>query len=54
MRQVGSPDKAWDQNLMTEWHPRYRGPGVLIYWHVERKSTGCVAKMKGVMINSAL
>jgi len=21
---------AWDQNLMTEWHPRYRGPGVLI------------------------
>jgi hypothetical protein len=18
---------AWDQNLMTEWHPRYRGPG---------------------------
>lgn len=21
---------------MTEWHPRYRGPGVLIYWHVER------------------
>src|SRR6266851_4374452 len=30
---------AWDQNLMTEWHARYRGPGVLIYWHVERKST---------------
>jgi len=29
---------AWDQNLMTEWHPRYRGPGVLIYWHVERKA----------------
>ena len=23
---------------MTEWHPRYRGPGVLIYWHVERKA----------------
>jgi len=29
---------AWDQNLMTEWHPRYRGLGVLIYWHVERKA----------------
>ncbi|MFC7439594.1 Tn3 family transposase [Laceyella putida] len=29
---------AWDQNLMTEWHPRYRGPGVMIYWHVENKS----------------
>lgn len=20
---------AWDQNLLTEWHIRYRGPGVL-------------------------
>jgi TnpA family transposase len=29
---------AWDQNLMTEWHPRYRRPGVMIYWHVENKS----------------
>ena len=25
---------------MTEWHQRY-GPGVMIYWHVERKSV-CV------------
>lgn len=23
---------------MTEWHQRYRGPGVMIHWHVERKS----------------
>jgi Tn3 transposase DDE domain/Domain of unknown function (DUF4158) len=22
---------AWDQNLMTEWHARYGGPGVMIY-----------------------
>jgi TnpA family transposase len=22
---------------MTEWHARYRGPGVMIYWHVEKK-----------------
>src|SRR5208282_5823805 len=27
---------AWDQNLMTEWHVRYGGRGVMIYWHVER------------------
>ena len=27
---------AWDQNLMTEWHARYGGPGVMIYWHVEK------------------
>jgi TnpA family transposase len=26
---------AWDQNLMTEWHIRYGGRGVMIYWHVE-------------------
>jgi TnpA family transposase len=22
---------VWDQNLLTEWHIRYRGPGVTIY-----------------------
>src|SRR6266568_6718826 len=28
---------AFDQNIFTEWHSRYRRgkPGVLIYWHVE-------------------
>jgi TnpA family transposase len=29
---------AWDQNLITEWHTRYGGRGVVIYWHVEKKS----------------
>jgi len=24
---------VWDQNLLTEWHILYRGPGVMIYWH---------------------
>jgi hypothetical protein len=23
---------AWDQNLLTEWHIRYRGPGIMVYW----------------------
>jgi TnpA family transposase len=32
---------SWDQNLMTEWHVRYRGPGVMIYWHVE-KNFACI------------
>ena len=32
---------AFDQNLMTEWHVRYGGRGVMIYWHVERGSV-CV------------
>ena len=26
---------AWDENLMTEWHLRYGGKGVMLYWHVE-------------------
>ncbi len=29
---------AVDQNIFTEWHARYRGRGVLIYWHVEKHS----------------
>jgi hypothetical protein len=23
---------AWDQNLLTEWHARYGGRGIMIYW----------------------
>jgi TnpA family transposase len=30
--------KAYDQNLMTKYHIRYGGRGVMIYWHVEKKS----------------
>ena len=29
---------AWDGNLLTEWHIRYHGRGVMVYWHVERNS----------------
>lgn len=37
---------AFDQNLLTEWHVRYRGPGVLIYWHVERKAMCIFSQLK--------
>jgi len=37
---------AWDQNLMTEWHVRYGGRGVMIYWHVDRKSTCIYSQLK--------
>ena len=30
--------RALDQNIFTEWHARYGGRGVLIYWHIEQKS----------------
>ncbi len=31
---------------MTEWHIRYRGPGVMIYWHVEKKSACIYSQLK--------
>ena len=39
---------AWDQNLMTKWHLRYGGRGVMIYWHVER------VERKSICIDSQL
>jgi TnpA family transposase len=37
---------AWDQNLMTEWHIRYGGRGVMIYWHVEKRSACIYSQLK--------
>jgi TnpA family transposase len=37
---------AWDQNLMTEWHVRYNGRGVMIYWHIERRATCIYSQLK--------
>jgi TnpA family transposase len=37
---------AWDQNLLTEWHVRYRGPGVMIYWHVDKKACCVYSQLK--------
>lgn len=37
---------SWDQNLMTEWHIRYGGRGVMIYWHVEKKSVCIYSQLK--------
>ena len=52
---------SWSSNLMTEWHQRYRGPGVMIYWHVERKSVciysqlrSCSASEVAAMIEGVL
>jgi TnpA family transposase len=53
--------RALDQNLLTEWHPRYHGRGVLIYWHVERKSMAvhsqlisCSASEVAAMVEGAM
>jgi TnpA family transposase len=37
---------AWDQNLMTEWHVRYHGRGVVIYWHVDTNATCIYSQLK--------
>lgn len=37
---------SYDQNLIAEWHIRYGGRGVMIYWHVERKSTCIYSQLK--------
>ena len=53
--------RAPDQNLLTEWHARYRGRGALIYWHVERKSMvvhsqliSCSASEVAAMVEGAM
>ena len=37
---------SWSSNLMTEYHVRYGGPGVMIYWHVEKKSVCVYSQLK--------
>lgn len=37
---------SWDQNLMTEWHVRYGGRGVMIYWHIDKNSTCIHSQLK--------
>ena len=40
----GGPTKvaSWSDNLMTEYHIRYGGSGIMAYWHVEKKAL-CIA-----------
>jgi len=44
---------AWDQNLMAEWHARYGGRGIMVYWHVERKSLCIHSQLKTVSSSEA-
>ena len=52
---------VWDQNLMAEWHARYGGRGIMIYWHVDEKATciysalkTCASSEVAAMINGIL
>ena len=37
---------VWDQNLLSEYHIRYGGRGVVIYWHIDRKSVLIFSQLK--------
>ena len=37
---------VWDQNLMVEFHSRYKGRGVMVYWHVEKKALCIYSQLK--------
>jgi TnpA family transposase len=44
---------AWDQNLLTEWHLRYGGRGVMVYWHIEKKAACIYSQFKRVSSSEA-
>ena len=37
---------VWDQNLMVEWHTRYKGRGVMVYWHVDENAFCIYSQLK--------
>jgi TnpA family transposase len=52
---------SFDQNIFTEWHSRYGGRAVLIYWHVEKGSVvihsqllNCSASEVHAMVDGAI
>jgi TnpA family transposase len=38
--------ESWRQNLMTEWRSRYKGYGVMVYWHVETNAVCIYSQLK--------
>jgi TnpA family transposase len=37
---------VWDQNLLTEYHARYRKAGVTIYWHTDKRAACVYSQLK--------
>ncbi|MCH9662148.1 MAG: Tn3 family transposase [Gammaproteobacteria bacterium] len=37
---------AWNQNLLTQWHKRYRKAGVMVYWHVANQALCIHSQLK--------
>jgi len=45
--------KVWDGNPLAEYHRRYGGRGIMIYWHVGRKSICIYSQLKKVSSREA-
>ena len=41
----GSRFESWKQNPMTEWRSRYKGYGVMVYWHVETNAVSICSQI---------
>lgn len=39
---------AWDGNLRTEYSIRHHGPGIMVYWHIDRKAVCIYSQIKTV------
>jgi hypothetical protein len=44
---------SWDSNLMTEFHARYGGYGVMIYWHVDQGRLCVYSQLKSCSSSEA-
>ncbi len=42
----GKRFESWSQNLMTEWRSRYKGYGVLVYWHVQTNAVCIYSQLR--------
>jgi TnpA family transposase len=42
----GKRFESWRQNLMTEWRSRYKGYGILVYWHVETNAVCIYSQLR--------
>ncbi|MFC8957520.1 Tn3 family transposase [Streptomyces sp. NPDC057101] len=51
---------SWSSNFMTEYHARYGGNGVMIYWHIEKnvciysRLKSCLSSVVAAMIEGLL
>jgi TnpA family transposase len=42
----GKRFESWRHNLMTEWRSRYKGYGILVYWHVETNAVCIYSQLR--------